>query len=194
MWSVGCIFPELVTLDKLFPHLPLDKILRSRDEEDKFDIDNVDNMGYLVDDGKKKEFIGPIIEQLYKKVILLNLALTSSKEERNTFITNKNLYKKELTQSEENEEGDQLGVVFEKSWEDAMKVITNFHDKKVVGHDKDTKKYLSFLTIKRMFLKTGGGNDALNLLKKLLDIVPSRRISAEEALKHPYFKGRDEEK
>ena len=60
--------------------------------------------------------------------------------------------------------------------------------------DPNFRKFLNDLIFKKTkeisFEETFPGieNDALDLLKKLLTLDPSERISASEALEHPYFK------
>ncbi len=60
--------------------------------------------------------------------------------------------------------------------------MTNF-DKE---YFKDFKNYKS-VDLRKMFSMIKDLDNLLDLLKKMFDYIPNRRISAEDAMKHPFF-------
>lgn len=86
-------------------------------------------------------------------------------------------------------EGDQLFAILKtlgspsesdfKEWE---KMMSNFDHE----YFKEFKNYKS-VDLRKMFSGIKDLDNLLDLLKKMFDYIPNRRISADEALRHPFF-------
>jgi glycogen synthase kinase 3 beta len=87
-------------------------------------------------------------------------------------------------------EGDQLFAIFKvlgspgseefSIWE---KILVNF-DQVLFAEFKDFKPF----DLKKLFPGFKDVDNLVDLLRKMFDYIPTRRISASEALKHPFFK------
>lgn len=87
-------------------------------------------------------------------------------------------------------EGDQLFAIFkvlgspsDEDFQKWDKILTNF-DHSLFEEFKNYKP----IDLKRYFTGIKEVDLLLDLLKKMFDYIPSRRITAREALKHPFFK------
>ena len=87
-------------------------------------------------------------------------------------------------------EGDQLFAIFKalgsptidqfKEWE---KILIHF-DHSLFTEFKNYKG----IDLKRIFVGMKDIDNLMDLLKKMFDYIPANRISAAEAMKHPFFK------
>lgn len=76
-----------------------------------------------------------------------------------------------------------LGSPADEEFQHWDKIFINF-DKILFNDFKNFKA----IDLKRNFSSVNDIENLLDLLKKMLDYIPTRRITASEALKHPFFK------
>lgn len=75
-----------------------------------------------------------------------------------------------------------LGSPSESDFKEWEKIMTNFDHE----YFQEFKNYKS-ADLHKMFSWIKDLENLLDLLKKMFDYIPNRRISAEEALSHPFF-------